>query len=313
MSGQLVPLPGRQEKKPSRSAPHPLARTVGTLMKQHREQKRWTQRDAVNAVPAMGSVPTLSRYETGSQDQDPDRVDEFLCACGASPAVREEAAQCLRRIKHSPAWANPSDVVSEPLAGLFAMEATSKSIRTYQENVIPGMLQTRGYAKALMADFSRALPDSESQRKYRALIDRRLEIRLQRQTLLDEDDFPMYEALIAEPALMMEVGGRPVIREQLRCIYSLSENRPKIHIRILPGTALHQGSALHPSMTLIKPHDDALGRAVYLETRNRGGELLLEDEDIEMFQASLDDLWTRALPKRESMELMEHYINQLRD
>ncbi|MFJ7997466.1 helix-turn-helix domain-containing protein [Streptomyces sp. NPDC096310] len=313
MSGQLVPLPGRQEKKTSRSAPHPLARTVGALLRHHRELKGWTQRDGVVAVPVMGSVPTLSRYETGKQDQDPERVDAFLQACGASSAVREEAAQCLRRIKYSPAWANPSDVVSEPLSGLFAMEATSKSIRTYQENGIPGMLQTRGYAKALMSDFSRAQPDEERQRRYSALIDRRLDTRLQRQTLLDDDHAPEYEALIGEPALMMEVGGPAVLREQLRHVYSLSENRPNIHIRVLLGKALSQGSALHTSMTLITPHDGAVSRAVYLETRNRSGELLVEDEDIEMFQASLDDLWTRALDKGESMKVLEHYINQLHD
>ncbi|MEE1797544.1 helix-turn-helix transcriptional regulator [Streptomyces sp. JV176] len=313
MSGQLVPLPGRQEKKQSRSAPHPLARTVGALLRHHRELKGWTQRDAVNAVPAMGSVPTLSRYETGNQLQDPDRVEVFLRACGASPAVRTEAAQCLRRITHSPAWANPSDVVAEPLAGLFALEATARSIRTYQENVIPGMLQTRGYAKALMSDFSRAQPDEERQRMYSGLVDRRLLIRLQRQTLLDEEHAPEYEALVGEPALMMEVGGRAVLREQLRQFYSFSENRPNIHIRVLLGKALSQGSALHTSMTLITPHDDSVSRAVYLETRNRSGELLVEDADIEMFQASLDDLWTRALDKGESMKVLEHYIGRLHD
>lgn len=314
MSGQLVHLPGGQGKKSKRSAPHPLARTVGAMMRHYRERKGWTQHAAVMAVPAMGSVPTLSRYETGQQLRyDPEKVEEFLRVCGAAAAVLQEAATCLRRMEHSPAWANPSDVVSEPLAGLFAMEATSKVIRTYQENGIPGMLQTRGFAKALMIDFSRAQPDPERQRKYRDLVDRRLEIRLQRQTLLDEDESLTYEAVLAEPVLIMEVGGRAVHREQLRYLYSLSENRANIHIRILPGAALHQGSALHPSMTLLKPHDDSHGRAVYLETRNRTGDLLVDVEEVEMYQASLDDLWTRALPKCESMELIERHINRLRD
>ncbi|MFF1420052.1 helix-turn-helix domain-containing protein [Streptomyces sp. NPDC058280] len=314
VSGHLVSLPGGQEGKSSRSAPQPLARTVGALMRQHREQRGWTQGEAVRAVPVMGSVPTLSRYETGTaNNQDPAKVEAFLRACGAPAEVVEEAARCLSRMKSSPAWANPSDVVSEPLSGLFALEATSKVIRTYQENGFPGMLQTRRYAKALMVDFSRAHRDPERQRTYRDLIARRLEIRLQRQTLLDEDDAPIYEALLAQPTLLMEVGGRMVLREQLRHLYTLAENRPRIHIRILPGTALHEGSPLHPSVMLFKPHEDSVGRAVYLETRNRSGELLVDEEEVEMYQASLDDLWLRALSKCDSMDVLDEHINRLRD
>ncbi|MET8021400.1 helix-turn-helix domain-containing protein [Streptomyces decoyicus] len=313
MSGQLVPLPVRQGSNSSRSAPHPLARTVGAMLRQHRGQMGWTQLDAVKAVPVMGSVPTLSRYETGGQEQDPERVEAFLRACGANVESREEAARCLRRMKCSPAWANPSDVVSEPLAGLFALEATSKVVRSYQETSIPGMLQTRRYAKALMMAFSRAQLDPERQRTYLDLMKRRLDIRAQRQTLLDEDESLTFEAVLAEPVLMMEVGGRFVFRDQLRTLFTAAENRPNVHIRILPASAVHEGSALHPSMMLLKPHDGEVGRAVYLETRNRCGDLLVQDEEVEMYQASLDDLWTRALSKSESMRLLGHYIDRLVD
>ncbi|MFF4714411.1 helix-turn-helix domain-containing protein [Streptomyces eurythermus] len=311
MSGHLVPLPGPGKKKAPRSAPHPLARTVGALLRQYRQMHGWTLAQAVAKVPVMGSVSTLSRYETGNQEQDPARVEAFLQTCGAPADVLEEAARCLRRMKGSPAWASPSDVVSEPLAGLFALEATSKVIRTYQENGIPGMLQTRRHARALMEALADAQPTGEGQRIFRGLIDRRLDIRLRRQNLLDEDDGLVFEALIGEPVLILEVGGRLVHREQLMLLLSHAMNRPNIHIRILPGTAMHQGTALHPSMMLLKPHDDSVGRAVYLETRNRAGDLLVKDEEVEMYQASLDDLWTRALSKTESIQLLRQHIERL--
>ncbi|MET7802755.1 hypothetical protein [Streptomyces decoyicus] len=50
-----------------------------------------------------------------------------------------------------------------------------------------------------------------------------------------------------------------------------------------------------------------------METRNRCGDLLVQDEEVEMYQASLDDLWTRALSKSESMRLLGHYIDRLVD
>ncbi|MFD4954076.1 helix-turn-helix domain-containing protein [Streptomyces sp. NPDC058451] len=313
MSAQITPLPGQGKK--SRSAPHPLARTVGALMKQYRDEKGWTQSDALAHVPEMGSVPTLSRYETGKQEQDPARVDVFLRACGAPDTVLEEAARCLQSMKDSPQWANPSDVVSEPLAGLFALEATSKVIRTYQEAGIPGMLQTRRHARALMIDLAEAQPTEERRLTYRKMVSRRLDIRLLRQTLLDEaddrDDALIFEAVLWQGVLDMEVGGPAVHLEQLMHLLSLAATRPNIHIRILPQKALHHGVALNPSMMLLKPHEDTVGRAIYLETRNRSGDLLVDDEQVEMYQASLEDLWTRALSKNESMELLEQHIKRL--
>ncbi|MGY9065411.1 helix-turn-helix domain-containing protein [Streptomyces sp. CAS3] len=316
MAGRLIPLPGsgKGKKKSSRIAPHPLARSVGAILRQYRKQRNWTLSQAVAEVPTMGSISTLSRYETGGTAQDPAKVDAFLQACGAPPYVREEAAQSLERMKSSPAWAVQSDVVSEPVAGLYALEATSKVIRTYQENGIPGMLQTRRHAQAVMMDLVLAQTTQEGRRTLQALLKQRLGIRLQRQTLLDEDDdAPVFEAILGEPALILEVGGRVVHREQLMHLLSLAVNRPNIHIRILPGTAMHQGTALHPSMMLLKPHDDSVGRAVYLETRNRSGDLLLEIPDVEMYQASLDDLWTRALPKQETVDLLVRHIKRLSD
>ncbi|MFD6757907.1 Scr1 family TA system antitoxin-like transcriptional regulator [Streptomyces roseolus] len=309
MSGQLAFLPGGQGKKPSKTASHPVARSVGALMRFHRHQRGWNQAEAVRAVPVMGSVPTLSKYETGTTKQDPVKVEAFLHACGAPRWVLEEADRSLRRIDNSPAWAIASDVVDEPLAGLFAMEAISKVIRTYQESGIPGMLQTRAYAKALMIDYTRAQSNPERQRILQSLIDRRLNVRLQRQTLLEEDDAPVFEALIAQHVLTMEVGGRVVLREQLRHLYNLAENRGRIHVRILAGV----GGAIHPSIILLKPHEESVGRAVYLEARNRGGELLVEEDDVEMYQAALDDLWERALDKRESMKCLADHIDRLVD
>ncbi|MFJ2604270.1 DUF5753 domain-containing protein [Streptomyces sp. NPDC091279] len=313
MSAQLTFLPGGQGKKSSQPAPHPLARAVGAMMRLHRQQKGWNQADAVQATQVFNSVPVLSKYETGTTKQDPLKVDAFLRDCGAPEWVLEEADRHLRRIGSSPYWANPSDVVDEPLAGLFALEAISKVIRTYQESSVPGMLQTRAYAKSLMNDFTRAQQNPELQSKFKKLMHLRLAIRLQRQTLLEEDDAPIFEALIAQSVLRLEMGGRIVLREQLRHLFNMAENRPNMHIRILPGSALHQGSPIHPSMTLLKPDEESTGRAVYLEERNRGGSLLQEEDEVELYQASMDDLWGRALSKQESMDCLAKHIDRLVD
>jgi hypothetical protein len=94
-------------------------------------------------------------------------------------------------------------------------------------------------------------------------------------------------------------------------LFTLAATRPNIHIRILPWKASHEGVALHTSMMLLKPHENTVGRALYLETPNSSGNLLVDDEEIEKYQASLEDLWTRALSKTESLDLLEEYIKPL--
>ncbi|MFE2652159.1 DUF5753 domain-containing protein, partial [Streptomyces sp. NPDC059346] len=164
---------------------------------------------------------------------------------------------------------------------------------------------------ALMTDYSRAQHDSEVRRRNLELIDRRLEMRLMRQRLLDQEDAPIVHVVLAESVLNKELGGAKVMREQLRHLFNLVENRPNIHIHVLPGSAMRQGSPLHPAMTLFKPHESETGKAVYLENKNRGGEFLVDPAEVETYQASMDDWWERALAKEETLELLQTYIDRL--
>ncbi|WP_180268912.1 helix-turn-helix transcriptional regulator [Streptomyces sp. Ru87] len=312
MSGQILALVGRQGQSPP-STPQAAAQLVGALLRHLREQRGLNQGEVVAAVPVIGSVPTLSRYERAAVPFKEDRVFALLHFYRAPQETVGEAEMLMRRSHGQEWWASYSDVVGELLASLFALESTSKVIRVYQETNIPGMLQTAGYARAVMTDYYRAQHNAEIRRKNLATVDRRLEMRLRRQHLLDQPNAPAFEALIAEAVLTKELGGALVMREQLRHLYNLAENKPNVHIRILPGSAMRQNSPLHPAMTLFKPHSPETGRTVYLENKNRGGEFLADPGEVETFQASMDDWWTRALPKQESLKRLVDYINRLAD
>ncbi|MFJ6017297.1 DUF5753 domain-containing protein [Streptomyces sp. NPDC092952] len=294
-------------KKPRRSV-HLLEQAVADMLKQHRGDQ--PQGDVVAAVPEIGSVPTLSRYENAGVEMKPEKVVALLRYYEAKQKDVDEALECLARAKQIPGWAPPPGS-SEAFRALFAMESCAKVIRVYQESSVPGMLQTRSYAKALMGDFSRAQPDVDRQHRRREELEERLEFRMRRQMLIDGDNAPWYEAVIAEAALLMQVGGRRVHREQLRHLYSVAENKPRVRLRILRGSSPHAGSALHNAMTLLKPFNEARGRAVYLENRNRGGEMITDQGEVEAYMASQDDLWTAACDKEESMALLQQYIDRL--
>jgi transcriptional regulator with XRE-family HTH domain len=283
------------------------------MLRHLREEQGLNQGQVVSAVREIGSVPTLSRYERATVDLKADRVLALLRFYEASEGYVREAELLLQQSRGQEWWSNFSDVTNEMLASLFALESTSKVIQVYQENNVPGMLQTAGYARALMVDFFRAHHNPDTKRKNLATIERRLQMRLRRQHLLDQPDAPTFKAVIAESVLTKELGGAQVMREQLRHLYNLAENKPNVHIRILPGSAMRQGSPLHPAITLFHPDDDATGRTVYLENKNRNGEFLAELSDVETFMASMDDWWPRTLSKLESLACLQKYIDRLAD
>lgn len=303
----LAALPSPEGKRPRRSA-HPLERAVAAMLQQYRGDR--LQAEVVAAVPEFGSGATLSRYENAGVEMKPEKVDALLRHYGAPEEDRKEALDCLARAKESPGWTPPAGS-SEAFRALFAMESQAKTIKVYQESNVPGMLQTRGYAKALMQAFSRTQPDDGQQRKHQKELEERLEFRMRRQTLLDGDRAPLYQAVIAESVLSLQRGGPLVHREQLRYLQNVAENKPRIHLRILRGSARSAGAALHNAMTLLQPFDEEKGRLIYLENRNRGGELLTDEGEIEAYMASLDDLWVDACDKTETMKLLQEHIDEL--
>ncbi|MFJ4338580.1 DUF5753 domain-containing protein [Streptomyces sp. NPDC088915] len=266
----------------------------------------------VGAVPAISSVPMLSRLENVRGELRPDRVEALLRHYGAPEKDITEALDCLARAKEMPGWAPPSGS-SEAFRALSAMEARAKVIMVYQESSVPGMLQTRGYATALMEEFARTQHDPGLRKQYELEIRERLEFRMRRQLLLepDERDFPVFEAIIGEAALLTQRGGKAVHREQLRTLYNLAENRRRIRLRVLPASAPVSG--LHNAMTLLKPHGNELDKVVYLENRNRNGELETEPAKVEAYQQSLEALWVAAGGKEDAMRLIKKYIDQLED
>ncbi|WP_407549078.1 helix-turn-helix transcriptional regulator [Streptomyces sp. Pv4-95] len=310
MSGRILALVGGHGQAPP-STPEAAAKLVGALLRHLRDEKKLDQREVVEAVPEFNSISTLSRYENAKTPLKPENVNALLRFYRASEDVFEDAEALLQWRAEQRWWSAFSDVADHTLTSLFALESTSKVVQVYQENNVPGMLQTAGYARALMDDYAKVQFDPEKRREAYAAIERRLQMRMRRQHLLDQPHAPVFRALVAECVLDKQLGGVMVMREQLRSLLNVAENKPDVHIRILPGSALRTGSPLHPAITLFKPHEGAENRSVYLENKNVSGELLTDVAQIETFMASMDYWWQQALPKSATMERIQHYIDKL--
>ncbi|MER5968559.1 helix-turn-helix transcriptional regulator [Streptomyces sp. NPDC002055] len=312
MSGQILALVGRQDEPPP-ATPAAAAKLVGVLLRHLRLKQGYKQIDVVRAVPEFRSDATLSRYENAAVTLKAEKVFALLRFYEAREDWIREAELLLQRPHEQSWWSSFTDVANSTLLALFALESTSREVQVLQENNVPGMFQTAGYARALMAGFARAQSNSEMRRKYLEAIDRRLDMRRRRQHLLDEPHAPTFKAVIAESVLDKELGGTRIMREQLRWLFNLAENKPNVHIRILPGSALREESPLHPAITLCKPYDGADGCSVYLEDKNRSCELLTDRAEIETYMASMDDWWPRTLSKTETMRRLQYHIDRLAD
>lgn len=126
-------------------------------------------------------------------------------------------------------WMRYSGLLDTELQRFFGLEYGAEAVRTYENLLIPGLLQTPDYMRALMTT-GVMFPQVE--------IDQRVEARMRRQQRLDGDDPLRLTTVISEAALRQQVGGPAVLRSQLDRLADRIESQPDtIEVRVIPFTA----------------------------------------------------------------------------
>ncbi|MFE3763650.1 Scr1 family TA system antitoxin-like transcriptional regulator [Streptomyces sp. NPDC059104] len=129
-----------------------------------------------------------------------------------------------------------------PVTAYAELESRATYISTFQVQLINGLLQTPGYARAVLA--ARTLVD----------LDAKLEARLERRQILEREDAPLTWVVMGEAALHQEIGGREVMGNQLAHLLSL-RSREWLRVQILPFEAgAHTGFA--GAFTILRFEDD---------------------------------------------------------
>ena len=108
------------------------------------------------------------------------------------------------------------------------LEESAALIRAYEPQVVPGLLQTEGYVRAITAASFPAASDEETER--------RVALRLARQQLLSRPEPPEYWVVLDETVLRRPVGGRKVMRAQLEHLIAAA-GRLKVTIQVIPFAA----------------------------------------------------------------------------
>lgn len=247
---------------------------------------------------------SLSRIETGQRGTTPVLVKALLDHYGVTdPEVREELLDLVRadNAQRNSWWRRYSALMAPTqYSGYVALESSATSLRSYEAQLIPGLLQTEDYARAVISAMRVDL-DAKS-------IEDLVEVRMRRQDVLKSDEPPKLWAVIDEAAFRRLRGTPAILEGQLRHLLEMSR-RPDIVVQILPfGIGLHPagyGSFMRmgfPDPTPAVVWVENLTKSVCLETA----------EDVERYDEVFDHLRARALGPPETRARITDMIKEFR-
>jgi len=173
-------------------------------------------------------------------------------------------------------------------------------MRTYQIQWVPGLLQTEGYARALLRTGYPGVSDEE--------IGRRGELRISRQEILGRPGAPQLWAVIDEGALRRPMGGREVMREQLQHLIKMAEH-PAVTIQILPfGVGGHSGGG--GPFTILRFAEPDLQDVIYIEQLT-SALYLDKPAEVDRYLEVMEQLCLQAEPAANTAKLLHGLLAEM--
>jgi transcriptional regulator with XRE-family HTH domain len=198
---------------------------LGAELRRLREEAGLTIDRVAEALECSPSK--VSRIETGQVSATPRDVRDILALYRVAEAEREAMVQIAREARQRGWWQKFVDV-PDGVPAYVGLETAATSIDVYMSLIVPALLQTADYARAVIGAVRPELPAAE--------IDRRVELRLRRQELLDRERPPALRVLLDDTVLRRPVGGPAVMAAQRRRLLEDAQ-RPSVTVQVLPVEA----------------------------------------------------------------------------
>lgn len=222
----------------------------------------------------------LGRIEGGKTRVSTTDVARILDVYGIDPSVHASLVQLARDASRRGWWNNFSGIYS---GGYVGLEDEASEIRTYHVQLVPGLLQTEDYARAVI---SAGVPDDQDE------VNKRLHARMARKTLLSRPDAPSLNAVLAESALRQRIGGAAVMKDQLAELLKAA-GRPNVTVRVLPFYAGAR-AGIEGSFVVLSFEDDLDPDIGYSE--GIYGNVFIEGiEQVSRCRVEFDRIWEAAL------------------
>jgi transcriptional regulator with XRE-family HTH domain len=288
-----------------------LRRHIGRRLQVLRLQAGLTQEDA--AIELQRGRATVGRIEDGDERvrfRDVD-VRQMLELYGAPQADREVllALTAETRNGRRKSWWHDYTATALPAwFGLYvSLEDSAETIRQYEPELVPGLLQTRAYAQQVLRAVTGYFTEEEAQR--------RINVRMERQSLLTRPRAPHLSVVLNEAVLHRRVGDSGVMTEQLRRLVEATR-QGNIRVRIIPWSAgVHGGMSASGGFSLLGfPEDPVTGQPLepplaYVDSLT-GAMYLTKPDEVSAYQLAWDDLDRKALDTGASHDLIQAAIRE---
>ncbi|MBF6228307.1 helix-turn-helix domain-containing protein [Nocardia abscessus] len=275
--------------------PTVLRIALGSRLRRLRDGCGISREAAGDAI--RGSHAKISRLELGRTGFKERDLRDLLSLYGVvDPAERETYFELARRANDPGWWQHYSDLLPAWFETYIGLEQAATTIRTYEAQFVPGLLQTADYARAVIQ-----LGNSDE-------TERRVAIRMRRQEILNRVAAPTLWAVIDENALRRPVGGMEVLREQIEHLLAMAD-RPSIRIQVLPYSAGGHSAAGGPFSILRFPEPE-LADIVYTEQLTSS--LYFDKQrDVELYMSVMNRLSVEALSPVDSVRFLRDLLTEM--
>jgi transcriptional regulator with XRE-family HTH domain len=276
-------------------SPTVLRILLGTQLRRLRTEKGISREDAGYSIRA--SHAKISRLELGQVSFKQRDVADLLTLYGVTdPGERQQLLDLAKQANAPGWWHKYGDVLPTWFEVYIGLEGAASSIRTYENQFVPGLLQTAGYARAVI--------ELAHEKATRSELDRRVALRTMRQRRL-ESGLTLW-AVIDEAVVRRTLGGPDIMRAQIAHLLDVTAER-NITVQVMPFDRGGHAAAGGPFSILRFPERE-LPDVVYMEQLT-SALYLDKPADSDHYMEVMDRLSVQAETPRETRRFLERLIS----
>jgi transcriptional regulator with XRE-family HTH domain len=267
---------------------------LGTQLRRLREARGITAQEAAQAI--RGSESKISRIELGRNAVREVDIADLLSLYGVTDIAEREQLLSLASQANLPGWWHRyQDVLPTWFQAYVGLEESAESIRSYDTQFVPGLLQTEDYAAAVLAR-GEVAPDE---------VERLVYLRKERQRRFISGSLRLW-AIVDEAALRRPVGSADQMRAQLRYLFEVCD-QPGFTLQVTPFSTAYtaQGSFLILSFAARDLPDvvyiEQLTSAMYLDKRS----------DVDRYTEAMDRLSAASASPDESRQMIRALLDDM--
>ncbi|MFD7508494.1 helix-turn-helix domain-containing protein [Streptomyces sp. NPDC059853] len=282
-------------------SPLTARRKLGGELRRLRDRFGLTTEDV--AAHLKCHATKVSRFELGKRSVTRRDFEALMELYDVGDEQRAELTEHMIRGKQRvpPWWDAYSDVLTVNYSEYIAYEAEAVRGGEYQSLLIPGLLQTRDYAHAVTEGGYASLgPDQ---------VDSLVDVRMRRQQRLTEEEPLLFEGVMTEAALRLQIGGPEVMREQLRTLARTAE-LPNVSVRIIPFTAGAK-AAVTGGFSLFGTDADADADVAFTESAESATTLKDSPIVLRLLNRQFRNLSAAALSQEDSHDMVRRIEKEL--